>query len=326
MKKSPEIAQILKLIEEKERFLITSHKDPDGDSIGSQLGLYCILKNLGKKVIIVDQGNMPERYFFLDPQKIISFADSPLPFEPEVVFVLECPSLDRIGFVQNLIPASAAKINIDHHQDNKIYGDINYIDADSCAAGELIYFIIDEGKFAITPEIAQNLYAAMICDTGNFRFASTTARGMKIAANLIEHGAKPKWIFDHIFSKMSPATLRLLGYTLGSLNVTGEGRISYLTVTQENVKRAGARIEDSEGFVDYSLAVAGVSMGILFKEVSNSEIKISIRSQNGFDSARFAKRFDGGGHINAAGFTMNGNLQEVIENVLQKAAEYVSGK
>ena len=180
MKRSPEIAQILKLMEEKESFLITSHKDPDGDSIGSQLGLYHILKNLDKKVIIVNQGNMPERYFFLDSQKIISFVDAPLPFEPEVEFVLECPSIDRVGFVQNLVPGNTIKINIDHHQDNKIYGDINYIDPFSCAVGELIYFIIDEGKFDINPEIAQNLYAALICDTGNFRFASTTARGMKI--------------------------------------------------------------------------------------------------------------------------------------------------
>ncbi len=190
MNKSPKIKEILDLIKGKDRFLITSHKDPDGDSIGSQLGLYRALKDYGKEVLIVNQGGMPEKYRFLDPTGIINFDKTPLQFTPDAVFILECPTLERIGFVSELLPKSAIKINIDHHKDNGQYGDINWVDTESCAVGELIYFLIDESELKITAEIAEDLYAAIICDTGNFRFASTTARGMKIAADLVEYGRK----------------------------------------------------------------------------------------------------------------------------------------
>jgi phosphoesterase RecJ-like protein len=270
-------------------------------------------------------GGMPERYRFLDPDGIIHFSDRPLGFDPEVVFVLECPVLERIGFVTKLIPDSALIVNIDHHLDNAKYGAVNMIDSRSCAVGELIYRILLEGDFGITPRIATPLYAALICDTGNFRFASTTAACMKNAAELVERGARPKEVFDQIFSKSSPATMRLLGLTLESLKVMGNGKISYMTVTGENLARVQARVEDSEGFVDYSLAVAGVRMGILFKEVGSGEIKVSIRSQNGLDAAEFARHFNGGGHVNAAGFTLYGPLAEVVNDVLSRATEFVSG-
>jgi bifunctional oligoribonuclease and PAP phosphatase NrnA len=325
MNKNPKIKEILELIRGKDRFLITSHKDPDGDSIGSQLGLYRALKGFGKDVIIVNQGAMPEKYNFLDPLGLISFKNESLRFTPDAVFILECPSIERIGFVSDLLPKSTIKINIDHHQDNEQYGDINWVDTESCAVGELIYFLIEGSKLKITAEIAEDLYAAIICDTGNFRFASTTARGMKIAADLVELGASPKKIFENIFSKASPATLRLLGLTLSSLKVAENGVISYLLVTQESVKQAQARIEDSEGFVDFSLGVAGVRLGILFKEVGSEEVKISVRTQNGLDAAAFAKRFNGGGHINAAGFTLLGPLSTVVDDVIFKAAEFVHG-
>ncbi|OGC92506.1 MAG: hypothetical protein A2W25_07355 [candidate division Zixibacteria bacterium RBG_16_53_22] len=323
MKTSPEIKQIHKLLTGKQRFLITSHKDPDGDSIGSQLGLFHALKSRGKDVVIVNQGAIPEKYAFLDAERTISFSNGPLPFEPEVVIILECPVLDRIGFVRELIPQSAGLVNIDHHMDNQNYGQINLVDTASCAVGELIYFILSDGGYELTPLIAKNLYAAVICDTGNFRFASTTARGMKIAATLVEHGADPKAIFDQIFTKSSAATLRLLGLTLATLDTTAGGRIGYLTVTRDNVDKARARIEDSEGFVDYSLAIAGVRMGMLFKESGNGEIKVSIRSQNGIDAASFAKKYDGGGHVNAAGFTLKGRIDDVVKKVLAEAEGYI---
>jgi phosphoesterase RecJ-like protein len=323
MKTNLEIRQILDLMKEKSRFLITSHRDPDGDSIGSQLGLCRALRDSGKEALVVNHGAIPEKYAFLNSENIIVFENKPLPFIPEVVFVLECPLLERIGFVEDLIPESAEVVNIDHHLDNARYGDINLVDSKSCAVGELIYYILDEGKYEFTPEIAEDLYAAMICDTGNFKFASTTARGMRVAARLVEYGANPKSIYDRIYSNASPATVRLLGYTLATLKTAADGRISYMTVSRENAERAQARMEDSEGFVDYCTIVAGVRMGMLFKEMGDSEVKISIRSQNGVDAATFARRFNGGGHFNAAGFTIHGMLFDVIGDVVRKAEEYV---
>jgi len=323
MNNSPEIDQILKVMKEKNRFLITSHKDPDGDSIGSQLGLYLALVENGKEAVIVNQGGLPGKYNFLDKAGLVRFAPNPLPFVPDAVIILECPQRDRIGFVESLIPKSAVIVNIDHHTGNDNYGTVNFVDSTSCAVGELLYFILVKGGYNITPAIAEKLYTALMSDTGNFRFASTTARGMKVAADLIEAGANPKWIFDNVYAMASPATIKLLGHTLDTLTVVANGNISFMAVTQENISRAGARIEDSEGFVDYSIAVIGVKMGILFKEVNSDEIKISIRSQNGIDAAGFARFFDGGGHVNAAGFTLKDKLSRAIELVLARAEEYL---
>ena len=326
MKRSPEIDQILQLMREKSRFLITSHKDPDGDSIGSQMGLYHALKNMGKDVTIINQGGMPAKYRFLDPENIIKFGEESLAIVPEVVFVLECPSLDRIGSVVNSIPESAILVNIDHHLGNENYGNIKYVDNTSCAVGEMIFNILKIGEVEITQQIAESLYAAIISDTGNFRFASTTARGMEAAAELVKLGARPKVLSDNIYSRFSLGTTRLLGFTLETLRTISNGQIGYMQVTRENIRRANARIEDSEGFVDYSLAVNGVRMGILFKEVNEKEVKVSIRSQNGLNAVAFAKMFEGGGHTNAAGFTVNGPLDSAVRNVLDKAMEYVGGK
>jgi phosphoesterase RecJ-like protein len=179
------------------------------------------------------------------------------------------------------------------------------------------------GNYKITPEIAEKLYTAIMTDTGNFRFNSTTSRGMKVAAELIDAGAQPKKIFDNVYGKAASATIKLLGKTLDTLTVTANGDISFMAVTQENINRAGARIEDSEGFVDFSIAINGVKMGLLFKEVDTGEVKISIRSQNGIDAAGFAKIFDGGGHVNAAGFTLHRKLADAIEQVLARAEEYI---
>lgn len=326
MKRSPEINQILNLMREKSAFLITSHKDPDGDSIGSQLGLYHALINSGKKAIIVNQGGMPDKYRFLDPENIIHFGNEPLAFVPEVAFILECPALDRIGFVMELIPKTAITVNIDHHPGNENHSEINFVDTDSCAVGEIIYAILKIGEFHITQQIAEDLYTAIICDTGNFRFASTTARGMEVASELVNFGARPKFLSDNVYSRFTLETTRLLGLTLESLRTIADGQVGYMKITRDSVRRAAARLEDSEGFVDYSLAIKGVRMGILFKEVDDNEIKVSIRSQNGMNAVSFAKMFDGGGHTNAAGFTVKGPLENAVKDVLDKATEYVGRK
>jgi len=152
------IDNILKSVDENQRFLITSHMDPDGDSLGSQIAIYYYLKQLGKDVTVVNQGDIPDKYSFLDSENIIQFEMEKLPFEPEVVFVMECPSLDRTGYVENLISDNVFKINIDHHTDNVFYGDIDLVDANSCAVAELVYLIFEQAGFNISPKIAEALH------------------------------------------------------------------------------------------------------------------------------------------------------------------------
>jgi len=317
------INSILRVIKEKKRFLITSHVDPDGDSLGSQIALYYALKRSRKEVAIINQGSIPSKYRFLDREGIIKSRAESLEFSPEAVFIIECPSIDRIGFVQALIPQSADTINIDHHPDNDEYADINLVDEASSAVGETLYLIFEAGKIPITAEIASSLYAAIVSDTGRFRFKSTTSRSMRTAAKLIDLGADPKKISDHIFSDYAPQTIRLLGNTLAGLRMEADGKIGYVTVTGKSLEASGAEIENSEGFVDYILSISGVHLGLMFKEISENKVKISVRSQNGFDAALFARSFNGGGHVNAAGFSLNGRLDEVIDRVIARAKEFV---
>ena len=317
------LAEINALIEKHNRFLITSHMDPDGDSIGSQMALYYSLLNRGKTAAVANQGSIPAKYGFLDPDNIIKFSSEGLSFSPEVVIVLECPSLDRIGFVKELIPDSAILINIDHHNDNEHYGSVNITDKESSAVAEILFFLFEEGRSQITPIIAKQLYAAISSDTGRFRFGSTTSRSMSVASKLIEKGAHPKEIADNLYSGMSARTIQLLGYTLASLKIEAGGKIGYFTLTGDSLRKSGAMIENSEGFVDFILSVNGIRMGFLFKELSDGVVKVSVRSQNGYDSAEFASLFNGGGHTNAAGFSEKGEMAAVVKDVMEKAREEI---
>lgn len=318
------IDNILKIINEKKRFLITSHADPDGDSLGSQIALYRALKESGKEAVIINQGAMPSKYRFLDRDGIVSFRRDNLDFSPEAVFILECPSLDRIGFVRELIPGSAVTVNIDHHPDNTEYADINLVDVESSAVGETLYLMFKAGNIKITRETAIPLYAAIVSDTGRFRFGSTTSRSMRAAANLVDLGANPKSISDSIFSDYAPETIRLLGHTLAGLRLEADGKIGYVTITRKSLEDFGAVIENSEGFVDSILAISGIHLGLMFKEISENKVKVSVRSQNGCDAAAFARSFNGGGHVNAAGFSLDGNLDEAVNLVIGRAKDFVA--
>jgi phosphoesterase RecJ-like protein len=319
------LAEINAIIEKHSSFLITSHMDPDGDSIGSQMALYYSLINRGKTVAVVNQGAIPGQYKFLDREKIVQFSAESLEFTPEVVVVLECPSLDRIGYVKKLIPDSATLINIDHHNDNENYGLINVVDESSSAVAEILYLMFEEDNLEITAEIAELLYAGICSDTDRFRFESTSSRCMLIASKLIEKGARPKEVSDNLYTGMTSSTIQLLGHTLASLKTLAGGEIGYFSVTMKDVEKSGASIENSEGFVDFILTVNGVRMGFLFKELSEDQVKVSVRTQNGIDSAEFAAYFNGGGHTNAAGFIKSGRFDDVVQEVMKKATEYIGG-
>ncbi len=316
--------EINAVINSHKSFLLTSHIDPDGDSLGSLMAMYYSLVDRSKKACIMNQGAIPEKYRFMNPGNLIINSAGKLPFEPEVIIVLECPSLDRIGFVKDLIPKSAFLINIDHHNDNDNYANINLIDSESSAVAEVLFFLFEEDCVAITPEIAKLLYAAISADTGRFRFGSTTSRCMEVASKLIERGANPKEISDHLYSGILPNTMQLLGLTLSSLKITSDGLIGYFIIKNDDVNKSGADLRNSEGFVDFILAVSGVQLGFLFKELSGDEVKISVRSQNGYDSALFASKFSGGGHTNAAGFSRKGQIDKVVSEVIENAREFVS--
>jgi len=315
--------QIIELVEKSRRILVTSHIDPDGDSIGSQLALKSWLKNSAKEVRIINQGRPPAKYLFLDKEKTMEdfYSTRSEAWKADLVFVLECSNLERTGKVKELIREGVSIVNIDHHPDNSNFGNLNYIDTQTSALGEIIYELISYAGYRLNKDVATQLYAAILTDTGRFSFANTTSRAMGICAELVSQGANPKEINNQIYYSNSESALRLLGHTLQNLETYGEGKISFMVIDQKSLEDFGVSAEETERFVGYSLYLKGAEVGVLFKQKSKTLTKVSLRSQNTFDVSSLARIFGGGGHRNAAGCTIRHDLNSAKELVLKKIKE-----
>jgi phosphoesterase RecJ-like protein len=315
--------QIIELVKNAKNILITSHIDPDGDSLGSQLALENWIAGSGGKVRVINQGRIPQRYLFLDIKRVIENLDdlSNPAGEADLVLVLECSNLERAGKVKELIAEDARIINIDHHSDNSTFGSLNYIDAKVGALGEIVYELITYAGYRMNREVATQLYAAILTDTGRFSFSSTTAKTLRICSELIELGADHKEINSQIYYNSSEPALRLLGFALQNLETFEQGKISFMVIGQDSLKNFGASTEELEGFVDYSLFLKGAKVGVLFKQKGKDLTKVSLRSQDSFDVSSLARFFGGGGHKNAAGCSIKKDLESTKELILKKIKE-----
>jgi len=325
MKKTVE--KILDLVNSSQRILITSHRDPDGDSIGSQLALDSLLQSFEKPTRIINQGHLPPRYAFLDPQKRIESFNSGaegrgLDFKPDLIFVLECPSLDRLGEVKKILPVESQIVNIDHHPDNERFGAINYVDLKASAVGEMIYSLLKAYDFPINSTMANQIYASILTDTGRFRYSNTSARCLSICAELIKLGANPKFLTHQIYFNHPLPFLKLLGNILERLEVRNGGKTCSVTINQNLLSEFGVDPKDIEGIVDYSLFLSGVEIGLLFTEITEQKTKVNLRSQNDFDVSEIAKIFGGGGHKSAAGCTLNYDLEKAKKAIFDQILNF----
>jgi len=318
--------QIIESVKEARRILITSHLDPDGDSIGSQLALKGWLKDSSKEVRIINQGKIPSKYLFLEEERAIEDFDpaKAIDWTADLIFVLECPNLERIGEVKKLLNEGTKVINIDHHPDNSFFGDISYVDTQACALGEIIYELLTYAGYSLNKATATQLYSAILTDTGRFRFSNTTPKALRIGAELVALGANPKEINNQIYYNNSDSALKLLGFLLLNLETYADGKISFLVIDQHTLEELKVSKEDTEGFVDYSLFLKGAEVGVLFTQKNDSRTKVSLRSQNSFDVSALARIFGGGGHRNAAGCTVDQDLNSTKELILKKIEEQLS--
>jgi len=295
--------EITRLLEPASRILITAHRDPDGDSIGCQLAFYEYwTRQLKKKADIVNHGVLPRKYAFLDSAGLVK---SPGQFSRrprwDAVIVFECSGLNRIGSVQELIPAGLPVINIDHHQRNTLFGTVNVLDSTAAACGEMLLELLRLWKAKITPSIAQSLAAAILTDTGRFHYGSTSARTLELMADLVRYGADLVKLTDEIYYSYPPAHFRLMQFVLGAAQFRAGGRICILTLREADRKRFGVPLRELEGLVDYTLYLRGVQVGVLLKEIAADKTKVSLRSSGNADVSSIAREFDGGGHPNASG-------------------------
>ncbi|KPK39327.1 MAG: hypothetical protein AMJ78_08655 [Omnitrophica WOR_2 bacterium SM23_29] len=321
------ITNVVQAIRGNKRFLIAGHINPEADAVGSQLALASLLKRLGKGVLIVNEDPPPESCKFLPNIKSIKlFKDVKESYfkRPDCAIIVDCPVLDRIGKVKELITDGVILVGIDHHISNERYGDINWIDLKSSAVGEMVFEIFKRFKLKLNKEEATQLYTAILIDTGSFRYSNTTERTHRIAAELIKYGLDTDSIYKQLYElKAFPAT-QLLGLSLSTIKKSRDGKVVWFWLTRQMLKQAGARFDDAENFINYARAVKGVKVAIFLKETDKKgKVQISLRGRKGCDVNKIASRFGGGGHARAAGCTITGIPKEAERKILRAVFKVV---
>jgi phosphoesterase RecJ-like protein len=313
--KAPEA--LLQRIRQANRLLLSSHVSPDGDAIGSELGLMRILRGLGKGALSWNLDPTPGLYRALPGSERIHVGAAPpagFPEKFDTVVVLECPSLDRTGLAEAL--QALPIVNIDHHLGNAHYGEVNWVDTAAPAVGEMVYRLAQGLKAALEPETAKALFLTLVSDTGCFRFANAGVAAFEAAASLVRDGARPEQVAELIYESQPVATLRLLGRMLESLELHDGGRVALVWLTAEMFQQAGATAADSEGLIDHPRSIAGVQAVGLLRQLDGERYKVSLRSRGEVDVEKIARQHGGGGHRNAAGFVLAGNGATVHDAVV----------
>ncbi|MBI5328409.1 MAG: bifunctional oligoribonuclease/PAP phosphatase NrnA [Deltaproteobacteria bacterium] len=321
---SNKFEQVINEIKNGQTFLISSHVNPEGDAVGSTLALAIGLKELNKDVTAYLYDPVPKVFEFLPfADKVVNRINEDKIYD--AVLVVDCGQKDRLGEDFNKIKNKGKLINIDHHTTNDCFGDINVIDDDACAAGEMVYDLLKEINVGITSDIATDIYVSILTDTGSFRYSSSTPKAFRIAGEMVGLGVKPWDISQRIYESNPLNKLTLLASVLNTLEVTGDGKVASLIVTLDMLNKVNAAKDIVDGFVNYARTVEGVEVGVLFREARPGEYKISFRSKGRIDVADISQEFGGGGHMNAAGCNIKGSLQEVKEKVIQATERKING-
>jgi phosphoesterase RecJ-like protein len=313
--KAPE--DVLGWLRRGNRFLITSHANPDGDAIGSELGLARIVRSQGKGAVIWNRDATPAIYRPLPGSERIHTGSEPpagFPDHFDAAIVLECPSLDRTGLEEALEPLTL--INVDHHLGNQHYGKVNWVDSAAPAVGEMVYRLAQGLKVPLGDTTATCLYLTLVTDTGGFRFSNATPSAFEAAAALVREGARPEQVSEWLYESYPLPMMRLLAAMLSTLTLHREGRISTVHISQEMFEQCGASSGDTEGLIDYPRSIAGVQAAALARQIGERRYKMSLRSRGEVDVEKVARRHGGGGHKNAAGFEAEGSLEEVLATVV----------
>jgi bifunctional oligoribonuclease and PAP phosphatase NrnA len=311
-------------------FLLTTHVNPDADAIGSEMALYFILKELKKEVYIINHNATPYNLLFLDKENIIEQFDeekhTKIFNEVDVLAAVDFNRSDRmVRLQQGFLSSSKLKITIDHHQDPEDFVSHHFVDQNYSATGEIIYdFIKKTNIVQLSFETALPIYAAIMTDTGSFRFERTTPEIHLIAADLLNHNVDPSEVFDAIYDQSRFNKIKLLGEALTTMQLYGSNKeIGYIVIYQESFRKTEAYEFDTDGFVNFCMSVEGVKIGLMFIELKDG-FKVSFRSKGKIPVNKLAAEFGGGGHTNAAGARFKtGSLIEFIPKILLKAEEYL---
>ncbi len=316
-----EFSEMMALLERHDSILVTGHIDPDGDCIGSMFAIALMLEEMGKKVVCYAPGEISDLFLKLPGASMLAGREEASSFEHDLVIAVDSPNTARTEHF-----ARACKdedvINIDHHPTNEMYGCVNIVDGDAAATTVLVYrFFMSAARDRMTSDIADCLYLGILMDTGGFRFQNVNSEALRISSELIELGARGYDLAHEYIYMKKFSTLKLLGRVLDSLRLHIDGRAATMEVTMEMLERTGTTLKDSEGFVDYGAALDDVELVALFRENVSGEIRVSLRSRNHHDVSALAERFGGGGHVKAAGLTLETDLASARETIVKGFSE-----
>jgi bifunctional oligoribonuclease and PAP phosphatase NrnA len=323
-----ELRPVADAIRAHDRFLLTTHENPDGDSLGSILAMKLALEQLGKEVVMFLQGKtpLPKEYEFMDLHELRRGA--PPGRDGRVVIALDCANASRMGPDPTLIERAELVVDIDHHHDNSRFGQLNAIVPTASSTGEILYDLFRELGVEITPEIAEALYIALVTDTGRFQYANTTPRTLRVAAELVEAGADVHHIFQFVYENIAFVKLKLVARALANAKVYEGGRIIVSHLERKDFETAGAEEPFSEGIIDYLRAVEGAEVAALIREPPSQNgptRRVSLRTNDeGIDVSAIARKGGGGGHKQAAGFSSEASVDEITEFIRREYLAQVS--
>jgi phosphoesterase RecJ-like protein len=309
------IGQIGREILQRERFILTSHARPDGDSIGSQLAMAFALDALGKQVRIVNADPAPEHYQDFPGMERIEIASRVTARPDETVIVMECSDLARTG-VEGL--ESQFIINIDHHAGNRLYGALNWYDESAAACAEMVFDLIRTMGVPLDLEIGTHIYLGILTDTGSFHHSNITPRTFDICRQAVEAGVNPATMARRVFDSNSFGKLKLIGALLDSMELVDEGRLAVLYMDDQMLAACGCTPNDTEGLINLPLTAREIQAVVFFKVSSDDLLRVSMRSKYDVDVRKVANQFGGGGHKNAAGFTVEGRLANVRASIIER--------
>ena len=322
------LSQVVELIENKQKFGITTHIKPDGDGVGSSLGLCWLLRSLGKSAEVIVRGDIPLAYRSLpgaDEIRNIEKIDN----DYDAVFVIECSDLQRPG-IDGL--DTQFTVNIDHHATSEHFGTVNWIDSTASAVGEMIYNLVKAIGGRVTREIAECVYMALVTDTGSFHFSNTTDRTLKVASELIKAGARPAAISEVVYNNYPWSRIELMRQVLATVKRDESGKVASMRQTLKMREEAGAVDGDNNGFVNIPLAAREILACVYMREVGEGVYRVSLRSKGDINVAKVAERWGGGGHRNAAGLRIEGDwdakereLFEAVRDAVERAEAIAAG-
>jgi phosphoesterase RecJ-like protein len=324
-----DLRTIAEAIHEHDRFLVTTHENPDGDALGSLLASKLVLDQLGKDTVIYLAGDtpLPREYGFMELDNLLR--KPPADADQRVLFAVDCANERRLGPDPTVLQRAPLVIDIDHHHDNSRFGQLNYIEPNASSTGEIMRDLIAELGVELTPEIAEALYIAVVTDTGRFQYANTTAKALRLAAELVEAGADVHRVFQGIYENVAFAKLKLIAKALEHAQVFEGGRVIVSHLEREDFDAAGAEEPYSEGIIDFLRAVEGAEIAALIREPPTQNgptRRVSLRTTTeGIDVSAIARKSGGGGHTMAAGFSSESSVDEITEFIRREYLAQVNG-